>query len=436
MKIAWFTPLSQRSAIARFSIAVTAQLSKLADVELWCFDDDETRPCSLPVKRFRSAAAVKDHVLQTYDLAIYNFGNYVPFHRDIYLVSKQRPGICILHDFIMHHFFAGYYLNELRNPAAYELLIERTYGLSLSAGERIWESNQVVQYPLFEEAIGGALGVITHSSFFRRHVEECFAGPVTSIPLAYEVQPADPENSRAKLGLGPDQTVALTVGHVNPNKQIERVISAFAQLDLPPNSFVYAVAGQTSPQYERTLRSAARQAGLGEVVRFLGHVSDEVLSSYLSAADFCVNLRFPTMEGASASVIEEMLLGKPVVVTDTGFFSELPDDCVIKIAPADDAGLAGALRKLVEDSSSRRQMGARAKAYAGNQFTAEAYAKGVIEFAWQVQAMKPLLTLADAVGAELSRMGAAAESKVVDQCAREINATFVANSSTNNPGDP
>ena len=48
----------------------------------------------------------------------------------------------------------------------------------------------MIRFPLFEEAVRGALGVITHSTFLKQHVESCFSGPVARISLAYDARPA------------------------------------------------------------------------------------------------------------------------------------------------------------------------------------------------------------------------------------------------------
>jgi glycosyltransferase involved in cell wall biosynthesis len=425
MKIAWFTPMSQKSAIARFSVAVAASLAKLADIEIGYFDDDDIRETGVPARRFQSSKSVTPEVLRSYDAVIYNFGNYLPFHREIYLLSRKWPGVCILHDFVMHHFFAGYHLDYLRTPASYELLMETTYGREAPVAARVWETDEVVRFPLFEEVTRGALGVVTHSEFFKQRVEACFAGPVARIPLAYDVGTSRSEISRAQLGVGADEILMVTVGHINPNKQIESVIEAIARLGPALRGLVYAIVGPASPDYERKLKAASKEKGLEDIVRFLGQVSDDLLSAYLSAADICINLRFPAMEGASASVIEEMLFGKPVIVTNTGFFGELPDDCVVKVSPDSDAELAAALKQLVLDDSARRRIGAFAKLFAENEFHADQYAKKIMEFLWDVRGATPLLGLADRVGAELARIGVARDAKLVDSLAQEIESTLV-----------
>lgn len=430
MRIAWFTPMSQESAIGRFSVAVATSLAKLADIEICYFDADRVRETVVPTRRFQSSEHVTAATISSYDVVIYNFGNYLPFHREIFLLSRQWPGVCVLHDFVMHHFFAAYHLDYLRDPTSYKFLMETTYGPSAPVTGRVWETDEVVRFPLFEEVTRGALGIVTHSEFFKRRVEACFAGPVARIPLAYDAGTNRPGISRQQLGVKDDEILIVTIGHVNPNKHIERVIDAIARLGPDAHRIVYAVLGSALPSYERKLKAAARAGGLMNSVRFLGQVPDEVLSGYLAAADICINLRFPAMEGASASVIEEMLFGKPVIVTNTGFFAELPDDCVVKVRADSDADLASALKELVDDEYARKRIGALAQVFAENEFHADKYASKLMDFLWEVRSARPLLSLADRVGDELARIGVPRDAQVVDSLAQELLNTFVAPATT------
>src|SRR5439155_7586869 len=52
-----------------------------------------------------------------------------------------------------------------------------------------------------------------------------------------------------------------------------------------------------------------------------------------------VNLRYPTMGETSGSVIRALSLGKPLLVSDVGWFSELPDTVALKI-PVDELEVA------------------------------------------------------------------------------------------------
>jgi glycosyltransferase involved in cell wall biosynthesis len=79
----------------------------------------------------------------------------------------------------------------------------------------------------------------------------------------------------------------------------------------------------------------------------------------MAGADVCVNLRHPTMGETSGSVIRALSLGKPLVVSDVGWFAELPAGVALKI-PVDDGetdGLETALELLVTREDARAEMG-------------------------------------------------------------------------------
>ena len=82
----------------------------------------------------------------------------------------------------------------------------------------------------------------------------------------------------------------------------------------------------------------------------------------MAACDVCVNLRAPTMGETSGSVIRQLSLGKPVVVSDVGWFAELPDAVALKVPV--DAGetdaLYAALELLARDEGARASMSAPA----------------------------------------------------------------------------
>src|SRR4051794_17001199 len=97
MKLAWFTPLSVRSAIAEFSVHVTAALAEHADVEIWAVDVDESsRETSLAV-RDAADAATSPRALDRFDAVVYNLGNFARYHGTILETSRLRPGTVILH---------------------------------------------------------------------------------------------------------------------------------------------------------------------------------------------------------------------------------------------------------------------------------------------------------------------------------------------------
>ena len=218
----------------------------------------------------------------------------------------------------------------------------------------------------------------------------------------------------------------VTVGHVNRNKRIHAVIDALGRVTGAADRVTYAVLGPCDSAYRTELLGLARARGLESAVRLLGYTPDETLQAYLTHADFCVNLRFPAIEGGSASLIEEMLYGKAVIVTDTGIYRELPNDCVIKISLENEIQeLASALENLIENVDVRQRLGDRARQFAEEEFHPANYARNFLKFVWEARSAKPLLQLADRLATQMTELGVHAGMEIVDTVSRETCALFV-----------
>ena len=440
MKIAWFTPFSQKSAIGRFSQGVTAELAKRASVDIFSFDDGPTHQTNVPVRKFKSANSISEQTLAPYDVIFYNFGNHIPFHLEIFKTSRRFPGVAVVHDFVMHHFFVGYYMEVYRAPEDYLKSLERHYGKKIrdAAAAAIkrtgppyfWDSEAVVDCPLFEEALIGAQGVIAHSEFLREKVARVFGGPIRKIPLHYKIDRTAPTASRRQLGVADDSLLILTIGHANPNKRITATIDALGQIRdsvgqrALETKTEFVIAGSCAGSYRKEIETSIRRNKLENVVKIAGEVSDEALRGYLSAADICVNLRYPAMEGASASAIEEMLFGKPIIVANVGFYAELPSDCVVKVEPNSPAELRDAIRDLLADKPRRERLGQAALSFAQKEFNAGHYADMAVQFAEEVRRSRPLIGLADKLARECRRMGLAGNSSTVETLSAELGHLF------------
>ena len=109
-----------------------------------------------------------------------------------------------------------------------------------------------------------------------------------------------------------------------------------------------------------------------------GEVTDYELGWRFAEADIVCCLRWPALEGASASCIEAMSYGKPVIVTDTGFYSSIPSDRVLKVRPANEiADLTFHLERLVADVGERNELGKRARDWAELEHAPEKYAERI-----------------------------------------------------------
>src|SRR5258707_14029387 len=124
------------------------------------------------------------------------------------------------------------------------------------------------------------------------------------------------------------------------------------------------LVGAEAPGFDLAGRLERLGLGGGGVIRE-PDVEEARLWSLLSACDACVLLRSPTMGETSGSAIRTLSLGKPLVVSDLGWFAELPAPVAFKVPIGGDeeiAAIVAALDQLAEPGVAAR-MGAAARAY-------------------------------------------------------------------------
>ncbi len=435
MRIAFFAPLRKASAIGwTYGLRVYHALARCADVDFWAPLPLDAPPAGVRVVAFTPESYDRAR-LATYDAVLYNLGDNFEFHAAIYAVARRHPGIIILHDFVMHNFFRGYYLLRDGGFAAYAAALEKHYGLDGRAaaqrhlaGSPINSLDEMARFPLFEEAVAGARGVLTHSKFLLDRVRTVFPGPATDVFLTYDV-PAGVHCSKADIGVPNDKTLVVSVGHVNRNRHIGVVIDAIGcNPDLRSRVRYHVVGPAHDQSYRDHLGALVARHGLQEVVRFTGYADLKTLQANLSAADIFANLRRPAIEGASATVVEQMLMGKPVLVANTGFYAELPDDTVLKISPdlpSDE--VARTMRRLIDDPLLRARIGEHAFEYVRHRTTGDAWVERVVPFLNEVLRVEAAALLIDRLAAHAVLMGLAPDGFALDRLAEETCSLFMEN---------
>lgn len=167
---------------------------------------------------------------------------------------------------------------------------------------------------------------------------------------------ADRDGARRELGTGADEVLIGTVGNLRSNKGYPDLIEA-ARLVIAAHPRARFVAiGQGPRQAElEALRDAA---GLGERFRFLGHRADA--PRLVSAFDVFVLASH--VEGIPVALMEALVLGVPVVVTDVGGTRELVTDGRegLVVPPGRPEVLATAIGALVDDPERRAAYAGRA----------------------------------------------------------------------------
>jgi len=149
---------------------------------------------------------------------------------------------------------------------------------------------------------------------------------------------------------------------VTPAKRVARVVEALGSLPRERRPFLF-VGGAVGP--DDPLLGLVRDRGLEGDVAFGGFLSEEDFWKAASSADLAINLRHPTMGETSGAVCRLAGFGLPLVVSDTGWFRELPDAFASKIPVGRDEveRLAGELSRIAFDPAEARGRGKAAAAW-------------------------------------------------------------------------
>jgi len=165
--------------------------------------------------------------------------------------------------------------------------------------------------------------------------------------------------------------LVASISMLEPVKGLDAFVRAVAMIDSDDaRSARFEIVGSGSAA--AGLREIA--AALDAPVEFPGHVA---------APDVLPRLRVFVLtswfENCPMALLEAMMAGVPSVVTAVGGVPELVADTALVVAPGDPAALAAALRRLLGDPGFASDLGARARARALNEFTAERNARRMID---------------------------------------------------------
>lgn len=170
--------------------------------------------------------------------------------------------------------------------------------------------------------------------------------------------------TREELGLGPMDAVVGTVSRLVPLKRVDDLLRAVA-LARPERPGLRLVIVGDGPR-RAALESEAERLGLGGAARFLGERAD--VPELLAAMNVFVH---PSeSEGHPNAVLEAMASGLPVIAAAIPGIDELirHGETGVLVPPGDVAGLAGAIRDLVDRPEAAIELGAAGQALIARHF--------------------------------------------------------------------
>ncbi len=372
MKVAYYSPMPpSTSGIADYSALLVPALAGLVDLEVI------DRP------RRRDPPA---------DVRVYHVGNNPDAHGWIVEALRRRPGVVVLHEYVLHHLIAGMtiavgdtdgYLHAMQRDAG---VVGRllAHGIVDGIVPPVWETRPG-DFPLCGEVLDLATGLIVHS----RTVEDAarsrgFGGPVYRIPHPAWPQP---EVGTDPALAGIEGVVFGAFGHLNTAKRAPQLLRAFERVVREQADARLLLVGSAAEEiHVDGLLAAIEEAHPDAVIR-LPYVEEGRLWRLMAACDVCVCLRYPTMGETSGIAIRALVCGRPLIVSDVGWFSELPDGVALRVPVGDDGeveALAAGMLALSRDPARRNAMSEAGRALiadASVDRVAEAYRRALVDVA-------------------------------------------------------
>jgi glycosyltransferase involved in cell wall biosynthesis len=237
-------------------------------------------------------------------------------------------------------------------------------------------------------SIRKAAQVITVSEAARRDIIDRYGvpeGKISAIPngpgrSADPITPAEARDVLADLGLNVSRPYLLTVGNLQPRKNLVRLMQAFDELvGRLGHDIDLVVVGPKRFEAEAIVKSAVP---LASRVHFTGYVNDRQLAACYEGSTVFV---FPSLyEGFGIPVLEAMAHGVPVASSNAGGIPEVSGDAAILFDPRSVDAMIDAVHRILSDGNLRTSLKvaslARAKQFSWRrsaELTLEAYHKAV-----------------------------------------------------------
>ena len=163
---------------------------------------------------------------------------------------------------------------------------------------------------------------------------------------------------RREFALADDGPLIASVGRFAPIKGHKHVVAAVPAVLARFPQATFALAGEGECLGE--LQQQARDLGIEQRVRFVGHVED--VARFLAAVDVFV---MPSLsEGLANALMEAMAMARPIVATAVGGNCELieHDRSGLLVQPGNAAAMAEAINALLADRTRAQALGQAAQA--------------------------------------------------------------------------
>lgn len=321
------------------------------------------------VEALRQYADILANSPRPADVELYHLGNN-QLHRLIYHRAMERPGVVVLHDASMQHF----YLGSLEETGYVDEFVYNYGEWDRELGRELWKRRarsgmdaRYFRYPMLRRIVETARAVVVHNAAATRVVQEHGpAGEVMEIPHLFRAPKRPPADEishvRVALGVPPGGILFGVFGYLRESKRLHSILRAFGAIHGNWPTTRLLVAGEAvSRDLDRALEGVSNQPG---VVR-IGHLPEADFWRHAWATDVCVNLRYPAVGETSGIAIRLMGIGRALILSEGEENAGLPETSCLRVdyGAGETEMLAGYMQLLAENPGMARDIGRRAAAH-------------------------------------------------------------------------
>ena len=168
-----------------------------------------------------------------------------------------------------------------------------------------------------------------------------------------------PPDKKQLFELEINQPYFLFVGTLEPRKNLENLLTAYANLPESVKAQALLVIAGGKGWGGVDLKRTVARLDMGKFVRLLGYVDEQTLSALYANAIF---IAMPSLyEGFGLPLVEGMAYGKPVLTSNISSMPEVAGDAGVFVEPQDVGAITSGLEQMITHPELRKKLGARAK---------------------------------------------------------------------------
>ena len=263
-------------------------------------------------------------------------------------LSRLQPRMC--------HFTNG--MAPVNCPCPYVLTLY-DMSLFLHAHTQPWKSRLLIR-GLVPRVARRAAAVITATNSARDDIIRVLGLPPARVQVvsggvdtAFRLTdtPGTLDPVRRRYGL--DRPFILSVGTLEPRKNLGRLTRAFGQLRAQGRQEDLVLVGRNGWGRDEA-RRVADELGIATSVRTLGYIPESDLPALYALARV---VAFPSLyEGFGFPIVEAMACGTPVLTSDRSAMAEIGRDAAVLIDPTQVGAIADGLAALLDERPLRERL--------------------------------------------------------------------------------